>query len=112
MENNILTMLVKPAYNNTEEIVAKIATTPTSPSPQDSSNSIQAGFRRRKNLLALQDLTSVNLLRLKAENPSWELKDVMAEIIKNYPPEMPTDILQQMTNHIFSEWEALEKIAA
>ncbi len=89
--------LIKAAKTNKQ---GKVAEPAISFPPVD----IVAGFRRRKNLLAMQDLATVRMKELVAANPDWGLKDVLAEVIKGYPKEIPGDVLLQMTNFMVAEW--------
>ncbi len=58
----------------------------------------------------MQDLTAVKLVKLRTEHPEWALKDTLAEVIKSYPSEIPSDVLLQLTQFIFGQWEKAESL--
>lgn len=64
-------------------------------------------FRHKKNILALKDLTSVSLRQIVESNPDVSLKDVLSDIVKDFPQNIPADVLQQMTEFVLTEWASL-----
>jgi hypothetical protein len=104
-------MLSKSAYNNKEVKKAVKTTVEFAPSSAiDANIELQNAFRHRKNLLAMQDMTAMKLVKLKLEHPEWALKDILLEVVKTYPAEMPSDVLSHMTQFIFSQWEKAESL--
>jgi hypothetical protein len=103
-------MSIKSAHTKiaTRVVVSNKTVLASPASPTELSSTIQQGFRHRKNLLALQDLTAIKIAKHQLEHPNWGLKDLLAEVIKGFPSEMPSDVLLQMTQFIVSQWEKTE----
>lgn len=43
--------------------------------------------------------------KLRLEHPDWQLKDLLAEIVKGYPADLPSDVLVQCVQFIAEAWE-------
>jgi hypothetical protein len=65
----------------------------------------QKSFFKEKYRHGLKILTQMDIERHILEHPEWQLKDVLAAILKNYNPELPAIILLEMTQFIITEWE-------
>jgi hypothetical protein len=68
----------------------------------------QRSYRTQKYLQAQKSLAKISLLQLRTEHPEWHLKDCLAVIVKAYPANLPSDILQAMTQYIIGTWEKLD----
>ena len=64
-------------------------------------------FARPKYLKAQNNLTKLKIQRFRKSHPNWELKDILAAIIKEYPADMPSSVISTMVQFIISEWERL-----
>ena len=62
----------------------------------------------KKYLKASELAAQIEMNRLRDEHPNWELKDVLSVILKDFPPEIPSQLLLQLTQFIVEEWEKIE----
>ncbi|MEK7253958.1 MAG: hypothetical protein AAB316_04385 [Bacteroidota bacterium] len=65
----------------------------------------QKGYRRPKYLQAQKSHTRVLVQELLLEHPDWQLKDLLLEIVKGYPDDLPSDVLLQCVQFITEAWE-------
>jgi hypothetical protein len=65
----------------------------------------QRGYRTKKYLKAQRSMTEVWVHQLREKHPGWQLKDILAEIVKGYPADMPSDVLLAMAQFIIETWE-------
>jgi hypothetical protein len=65
----------------------------------------QKSYYKEKYRHGLKMLTLMDMEKHIQEHPEWQLKDVLAAILKNYNPELPAVILLEMTQFIITEWE-------
>lgn len=62
-------------------------------------------FYRKKYRLALKLYATLDIQAYAKTQPNWAAKDVLAAIIKDYDPQLPSNILLEMTQFILEEWE-------
>ena len=67
----------------------------------------ESAFTRPKYLKAQKSMTRLKIHQLHVSNPDWELKDILAAIIKEYPADMPPPVISTMVQFIIGEWEKL-----
>lgn len=65
-------------------------------------------FFKDKYRNALKTVTKLDIQELAKEHPDWCTKDVLVYIIKNYNPDLPSQILIEMTQFITSEWDIVK----
>jgi hypothetical protein len=65
-------------------------------------------FYKKKYRLALQMYAIVDINEYAKTQPTWTAKDILAAIIKDYDPQLPSDILLEMTQFILQEWEKVQ----
>ena len=65
----------------------------------------QKTYYKEKYRHGLKILTLMDMENYIQEHPEWQLKDILAAILKNYNPELPAAILLEMTQFIIVEWE-------
>jgi hypothetical protein len=65
-------------------------------------------FYRKKYRLALQIYAIVEINEYTKTQPTWAAKDILAAIVKDYDPQLPSDILLEMTQFILQEWEKVQ----
>ena len=65
-------------------------------------------FYKKKYLLALKLYATVEIHEYVKSQPSWGAKDVLIAIVKDYDPQLPSDILLTMTQFIVQEWEKVQ----
>ena len=65
-------------------------------------------FFKEKYRHALKVSTKIDLLLLNQTYPEWTAKDVLSTLIKGYDPQLPAQILLEMTHFILAEWEILQ----
>lgn len=84
----------------------------TSDSSNPNSNAPQTldirRFYKKKYRLALQMYAIVDINEYAKTQPTWTAKDILAAIIKDYDPQLPSDILLEMTQFILQEWEKVQ----
>jgi hypothetical protein len=64
-------------------------------------------FYRKKYKLALQLYAKLDMVAYAQKHPEWGTKDVLAEIVKDYDKDLPSDILLEMAEYIVTEWEKI-----
>jgi hypothetical protein len=57
---------------------------------------------------ALKTITKMEIQNLAKEHPDWCTKDVLVYIVKDYNPELPSQILIEMTQFITNEWDIVK----
>jgi hypothetical protein len=57
---------------------------------------------------SLKTVTKLVIQNLAKEHPDWCTKDVLVYIIKDYNPELPSQILIEMTQFITNEWDIVK----
>ena len=62
-------------------------------------------FYRKKYRLALKLYATLDIQAYAKTQPNWAAKDVLAAIVKDYDPQLPSNILLEMTQFILEEWE-------
>lgn len=62
-------------------------------------------FRTKKFRLALEFASLRHFHQIVSEHPDWPLKDVLSDILKGFNPEIPPDMILEMTQLIIREWE-------
>jgi hypothetical protein len=74
----------------------------------EKSKSTQNPFFKKKLHIALKVATEMSVHKLADEHPDWHAKDVLAEIIKGYNPEIPSVLLLEMAQLILDKWEKIQ----
>jgi hypothetical protein len=65
-------------------------------------------FYRKKYKLALQLYAKLDMAAYAQTHPEWGAKDVLAEIVKDYDKDLPSEILLEMAQYIITEWEKIQ----
>ena len=65
-------------------------------------------FYKKKYRLALQMYAIVDINEYAKTQPTWVAKDILAAIIKDYDPQLPSNILLEMTQFILREWDKVQ----
>lgn len=63
-------------------------------------------IQSQKFRMAVRNMTMTNFNTFRTNHPEWPLTTLIAEIIKNYNPEIPASLLLEMTHLICEKWEA------
>jgi len=67
----------------------------------------QQGYRSIKYLKAQKSLTVLWVLELVEAHPDWLLKDVLMEIIRNSPDDLPVGVLSERIQCVLTEWKKM-----
>lgn len=65
-------------------------------------------FYRKKYKLALQLYAKLDMVAYAQTHTEWGTKDILAEIVKDYDKNLPSDILLEMAQYIVIEWEKIQ----
>jgi hypothetical protein len=65
-------------------------------------------FYKKKYRLALQIYAIVEINEYAKTQPTGTAKDILSAIVKDYDPQLPSDILLEMTQFILQEWEKIQ----
>jgi hypothetical protein len=65
-------------------------------------------FFKDKYRRSLEIATKIEIQKLAKQHPDWSTKDVLVYIIKDYSPELPSQILVEMTQFITNEWDIVK----
>jgi hypothetical protein len=65
-------------------------------------------FYRKKYKLALQLYAKLDMVAYAQTHPEWGAKDVLAEIVKDYDKDLPSEILLEMAEYIVTEWGKIQ----
>jgi hypothetical protein len=57
---------------------------------------------------SLKMVTRMDIQALAKAHPDWCTKDVLVYIVKDYNPDLPSQILIEMTEFITSEWDKIK----
>jgi hypothetical protein len=57
---------------------------------------------------SLKMVTQMDIQELAKVHPDWCTKDVLVYIVKDYNPDLPSQILIEMTEFITSEWDKIK----
>ena len=65
----------------------------------------QAVFKSKKYRMGLEMVTALSYDELRQAHPEWPLKDILAETVKGFNPDLPPHLLVEMTQLICRKWE-------
>ena len=62
-------------------------------------------FKSKKYRMGLEMVTALSYDELRQTHPEWPLKDILAETVKGFNPDLPPNLLVDMTRLICRKWE-------
>ncbi|MCB0518619.1 MAG: hypothetical protein H6577_04805 [Lewinellaceae bacterium] len=64
-------------------------------------------FYKEKYRVGLKSLLKLKMKKIIGENPNAPLTEVLSDLVKRLSPEIPPEILTEMTLFIIAEWEKM-----